>query len=77
MKWPGGRKLLLFGVLSVACGFLAATVLLLLPIPACGMQPDVAATCGATPVGLTGWALIVAWVALRLAFFRRKISGVD
>jgi hypothetical protein len=77
VKFANRRKLLLFGVLSVAYGCFAAVVIVMTAIRTCSMQSDVAADCDPTTINLAVVALVGAYVALAVLFFKRRISGVD
>ena len=77
MEKPSGRKLMLFMTLSAVYGVIAAFAIVLMAIRTCSMQPDIAAMCDTTPIGVTIGILAVGYVALAVLFFRKKISGVD
>jgi len=74
---PGGRKIMLFVVLSIAYWAIASIVIAMAAIRVCGMSPDTAEVCDPTPIGIVAAIAFVLFAGLSMLFFKARLLGVD
>ncbi|MFB0875401.1 MULTISPECIES: hypothetical protein [unclassified Sphingobium] len=77
MTRPGGRKIRLFVVLSIAYWAIASIVIARAAIRMCGITPDAAEACDTTPIAIVMAIVFVLFAGLSVVFFKARLSGVD
>jgi hypothetical protein len=74
---PGGRKIMLFVVLSIAYWAIASIVIAMAAIRVCGITPDAAEVCDTTPIAIVMAIAFALFTGLSVVFFKARLSGVD
>ncbi|ATI80117.1 hypothetical protein N5J77_05590 [Sphingobium yanoikuyae] len=77
MTKPGGRKIMLFVVLSIAYWAIASIMIAMAAIRVCGITPDAAEACDTTSIAIVMAIAFALFAGLSMLFFKARLSGVD